>query len=88
MAGVPCSVYLFQIAKILPILTLASILEDPSKGSKETTYLPYLLRSTSIYFSSSSDTMIATLLEFTKDFTNTSFESTSNFFTSSPLVLD
>jgi len=42
------AVFLSQIEKILPIDTLASMLELPSKGSKDTTYLPWCSKSTFI----------------------------------------
>jgi len=59
--GCPKGVFLFQIEKIVPTETLASILELPSNGSKATIYLPYYAISTSIGASSSSEIIMATL---------------------------
>ena len=39
-AGWSDGVILFQMAKIDPMLTLASMFEEPSRGSKQTTYFP------------------------------------------------
>lgn len=63
------------------MLTLASILELPSRGSKATTYFPYFSKGTSIGVSFSSDKRTAHLLEFKRQLIKTSLDIKSNFLT-------
>src|SRR4051812_30846852 len=79
--------------KMEPIDTPASILDEPSRGSKTTQY--FLLDSaveeavseTMMTFGTSSETMTLTRPEDVKQFTNISFAKTSNFLTVSPCTL-
>ncbi len=50
----------FQIPKMEPMETRQSMLEEPSRGSKDTTYLPRSAAGTSMHFSFSSDTITPT----------------------------
>lgn len=80
------STYL-KTAKMDPIETRQSMLEDPSRGSKVTMYFPCLSVSTSIAVSSSSDTRRHVVYELRSRLMNNSFARTSSFFTSSPWTL-
>lgn len=74
----------FQMPNIDPIETRQSMLEDPSRGSNDTTYFPLRPASTSINCSFSSDIMTPTLNEDFNILMKRSLASTSSFFTSSP----
>ena len=54
------SLAFFQMPKMEPMETKQSILEDPSRGSKDTTYLPRSPLATSMHLSFSSDTITPT----------------------------
>ena len=69
-----------------PIDTLASILLDPSKGSKETTYFASKYSVHTIGFSYSSVTITHTFPDDLKALIKTSSEMTSSFFYVSPLA--
>lgn len=72
------------IEKMLPIDTKQSIFDDPSNGSKQTTYFPRLSASISMTFLFSSDTSKHVVYDDCNMFTNNSFDRTSSFLTSSP----
>jgi len=74
------------MAKIEPILTLASMFDDPSSGSKEITYYPWFYNSTSTAVSTSSEAIIPTLPQLLRTFMKTSFDITSNYFWTSPVA--
>jgi hypothetical protein len=61
--------------------------DEPSRGSKATTYFPYNSTSTLIAVSSSSESKIAHLELPLSAFMKTSLAITSSFFYSSPVVL-
>jgi hypothetical protein len=69
-----------QTEKIVPVDTLQSILDEPSRGSNATQYLPAISDGTIIGSSFSSDTNTAHACELYNELTNISFDKTSNFF--------
>ena len=71
----------------MPVDTLQSMFEDPSRGSKAMQNLPALSASTILASSSSSDTRIAQTWELYRAFIMISFERMSSFFWSSPVAL-
>lgn len=74
-----------KIPKMVPMDTPQSMLEDPSRGSKVTMYLPRCAGfSTTIACSSSSETSNETLPEAINELRKMSLARTSNFLTSSP----
>lgn len=72
------------MAKMLPIETRQSILEDPSSGSKHTTYFPCLSVSISMQFVFSSETRRHVVYDDCSILIKSSLERTSSFLTSSP----
>merc|ERR1719247_393608 len=72
-------------AKMVPVLTLQSMLAEPSSGSKATQKRPALSAGTMIGSSFSSLTRTEQAPELTRAEMKMSFESTSSFFWSSPL---
>ena len=74
----------FQIPKMVPMVTPQSMLEDPSRGSKQTMYLPLKGSSTKMASSFSSETRIAVFPDDFRELMKISLAMTSNFFWSSP----
>jgi hypothetical protein len=72
--------------KMVPMLTPASMLLEPSSGSNTTQYLPRWRPSIMIACSRSSDTSTAHLPDARSELTMISSESTSSFFCSSPVA--
>jgi hypothetical protein len=78
----------FMIPKIVPTLTPASRLLEPSIGSQATTYLALGLSSKYMMSSSSSETSALQRPDPRMAAINRSFPMTSSFFWSSPVVLE
>jgi hypothetical protein len=80
MMGYPRSDFLYQTPKMVPILTLASMFDEPSKGSMAITYLAILFFSQMTAFSFSSETMQQHCPLPSSTLMQTSLEIISNFF--------
>jgi len=72
-------------AKMVPVLTLQSMLDEPSSGSKATQKRPAFSSGTMMGSSSSSETRTAHEPDLMSALTKMSLDSTSSFFWSSPL---